>query len=93
MKIFIVYEFIYSNIDECTIEEIIFIGAYRNELEAQKVANERVKIGVNESNMTIEPYITNKKNPFDECSSLDLYRKNDKSTPIYSINIKELKLI
>ena len=93
MEMYLVYEFINSNMDECNIEDIEFFGIYDNETVAKNVAKERLDYGLNNCNVEIEEAFLNIDNPFETTNSVELYRENSNyESLIYSINIKKMKL-
>lgn len=93
MEMYLVYEFINSNMDECTIEDIEFFGIYDDEKVARNIAKERLDFGLNKCNVEIEEEFLNMDNPFEITDSVELYRENSNyESLIYSINIKKMKL-
>lgn len=93
MEVYLVYEFIYHNYDEDIEENIEFIGLYRNEKEAKKVARKRIKHGIKECNVVLSKNQTNKKDPFEKSNCVDMYRKNGEMVyPIYSIYIEKFNV-
>ncbi len=94
MQLYLVYEFIYNNLDECITEEIQFIGLYRSKSNAIDVANKQVRLGEKNYDVVISKEVTNTISPFSESNSIEMCREdyNNDDTPIYSINIKELKI-
>lgn len=92
MEAYLLYEFINRNYDEDISEEVEIIGAYKDISTAIKKANERVKYGIEECNVIIDPSIKNQKNPFEETWCVEMYREGIENVAIYSIIIKKLQV-
>lgn len=94
MEVYLVYEFTYKNFDEDIEENIEFFGIFKNQDKAIEKANERIKIGLEESDVIIDKELENEENPFSKYNSVSMYRDDyeEYDPPIYSIKIEKLKI-
>ena len=93
MELFLVYEFVYHDFDDDRNEEIEFHGLYTDRELASKIANKRVKYGLKNFNVIIDPDITDKTNLFKNRDTVSIYRDEENlDLPVYDITIKKLKL-
>ena len=92
MECFLVYEFVYHNFDECINEEIEFYGLYTDRKLANRVANKRIKNGIEKFDVIVDPSIKDKTNLFKNRDTVSMYRDCKDESPIYDIVIKKLKL-
>ncbi len=90
MECYLVYEFIYYDLDEDRNEEIEFHGLYSNKKKAIDVANKRLKYGLKKYDVIVDPNIKDKTNLFNNRYSVEMYRNKDSESPVYSINIEKL---
>lgn len=94
MEVYLVYELTYKNFDEGLEESVEFFGIFKNQDKAIEKANERIKIGIIESDVIVDKELENEENLFNKYNSVLMYRDDyeEYDPPIYNIGIEKFKI-